>query len=91
MLPDLHFLLGAAVFQPLDAIFTALNLGGGGRILLLQLLDLAALVQQCGNSPRPAQRHDSVHDDQPEHHGVTGAAANRGEAYTMREGMDQGF
>lgn len=91
MLPDFHFLLRAAVFQPLNPFFAALDLGRSRRVLLLQLLDLAALVEQRGDSPRTPQRYYTVDCNQAEHHGVAGAAADRAEAQTMGKGLNQGF
>ena len=91
MFPDLHFLLRTVVLQPLDAIFAALDLRRGRGVLLLQLLDLVAFVEQRGNSSRPSQRDDSVHHHQRERNGIAGAAADHRETQAMGKSLDQDF
>ena len=83
MLADFHFLLGGVLFQALDAFLAALNRRRHGSVLLFELANLAALVEQCRNSLRSTQRRYAIQHDQRKRQRITCTAADDREPKPM--------
>ena len=62
LLADLHLLLARALLQAADPIAAVLDLAGHRRVLILQVADLAAFLQQRLHTLRPAHGDPGVRD-----------------------------